>query len=162
MFSVRYKLSLSLSLFEPTLFLTVTVLYRDQIACSHFRQFPLCSVLLLHSLLRSPGGFHFWSNFFLRQIFIVLFLLHFIALNMQFIYRKCDKVFSNVYWWFHINKKHVKFHEATETVWHIGFREKGKTRERGSRGRCTPLCRWICSWPNRNVKMFFWRKKIVH
>jgi hypothetical protein len=50
---------------------------------------------------------------------------------MQFIYLKCDKIFSKVYWSFHINKKHGKFHEATEKVWHIGFKEKGKTREKG-------------------------------
>ena len=50
---------------------------------------------------------------------------------MQFIYRKCDKIFSIVYWSFHINKKRGKFHKATEKIRHIGLREKGETREKG-------------------------------
>jgi hypothetical protein len=68
---------------------------------------------------------------FFRQKFLVRFLLYLILLNMQFVYRKYEKIFSNVYWRFHVNKKHGKFHEATEKVWHVGFREKMKTRKMG-------------------------------
>jgi hypothetical protein len=142
-FSVRYRLRLSLFLFEPTLFPTVTILYLGQKTKLHARTshtFPLCPGLLLHSLLRSLSCFFAFEVLFFSEISCAFFAtLHLVecAVHLSSNSTSFLAMFTDVSTLIRnrgsFTRRRKRFDDSVAG-------KGGRQDKRENRRRCTPLC----------------------